>query len=430
MSMEQIALPEGILRGESLDGYTVFKGVPYAAPPVGELRFAPPQPPRPWVGVYTADHFPPACPQPPAEPGSFYEKEFYSTPERQPHMDEDCLYLNIWTPAAAPEERLPVALWIHGGAFDHGFGHEVEFDGAAFCRRGVVLVTINYRVNVFGFLSHPWLEEGADNLGIRDQIAALSWVRTHIEAFGGNPDNITVFGQSAGAISTQTLISSPLTRGMIHKAIFQSAGGYCNGLCAARSRQEAEAFGTALAEELGAHSLADLRAIPAMELMNRAMAFAGSSGNLLPFAPVWGSDVLPGPYDTLAEQGQVAPIPYLLGATANDLFSGDRNPIQEGCVSWSQLLDRLRGTPSYVYAFNRALPGDDAGAFHSCELWYVFGTLHRCWRPFTHGDKALSRRMSDAWVHFMKHGTPDATGQWRPCTCADPYVQIFDAEGC
>lgn len=430
MSIEQIPLPEGILRGESRDGYTVFKGVPYAAPPVGELRFAPPQPPRPWPGVYTADHFSAACPQLPEQPGSFYEKEFYSPPERQPRMDEDCLYLNIWTPAAAPEEQLPVALWIHGGAFDHGFGHEIEFDGAAFCRRGVVLVTVNYRVNVFGFLSHPWLEEGADNLGIRDQIAALSWVRTHIKAFGGNPDNITVFGQSAGAISTQTLVSSPLTGGMIHKAIFQSAGGYRNGLCAARSRQEAEAFGTALAEELGAHSLADLRAIPAMELMRRAMAFARASGNSLPFAPVWGSDVLPGPYDILTEQGRVAPIPYLLGATKNDIFSGDSNPIQAGCVSWSQLLDHLRGTPSYVYAFNRTLPGDNAGAFHSSELWYVFGTLHRCWRPFSHADRALSQSMCDAWAHFMKHGTPDAAGLWRPCTCADPYVRIFDVEGC
>lgn len=224
MSMEQIPLPEGILQGESRAGYTVFKGVPYAAPPVGELRFAPPQPPRPWPGVYTADHFSAACPQLPEQPGSFYEKEFYSPPERQPRMDEDCLYLNIWTPAAAPEEQLPVALWIHGGAFDHGFGHEIEFDGAAFCRRGVVLVTVNYRVNVFGFLSHPWLEEGADNLGIRDQIAALSWVRTHIKAFGGNPDNITVFGQSAGAISTQTLVSSPLTGGDDSQSHFSERG--------------------------------------------------------------------------------------------------------------------------------------------------------------------------------------------------------------
>lgn len=428
MSLRQVTLEEGLLCGVPCDGYTVFKGVPYAAPPVGALRFLPPQPVQPWTGVYEANRFAAACPQLPQEPDSFYEKEFYSTPERRPRLDEDCLYLNIWTPAADSQASLPVALWIHGGAFEHGFGHEVEFDGEAFCRRGVILVTINYRVNIFGFFSHPWMAENADNLGIRDQIAALNWVREHIRAFGGDPDSITVFGQSAGAISTQTLVSSPLTAGMISKAIFQSAGGYGTGL-GAQCKEDAEAFGIAFAESVGARSLDDLRAIPAAALMQKAMAFAGASGTPLPFAPVCGTPVLPASYDALAERGQVADIPYLLGATRNDILAtGSSNPIQSGCIAWSQLMDRLGRGPSYVYAFNRALPGDDAGAFHSSELWYLFGTLRRCWRPFTPEDEALSARMTDAWVHFIKDGTPDDDGHWQPCSAAAPYVQIFDTE--
>lgn len=428
MSLTQVTLREGMVCGVPCDGYTVFKGIPYAAPPVGALRFLPPQPVQPWAGVYEADRLPAACPQLPQEPGSFYEKEFYSTPERQPRLDEDCLYLNIWTPAADSQARLPVAFWIHGGAFDHGFGHEVEFDGEAFCRRGVILVTINYRVNIFGFFCHPWMEENTDNLGIRDQIAALAWVREHIGAFGGDPNNITVFGQSAGAISTQTLVSSPLTKGMISKAIFQSAGGYGTGLGAQR-KADAAAFGAAFAQSLGVGSLDDLRAIPAALLMQKAMAFALASGVPLPFAPVCGTPVLPAPFDALAESGQVADIPYLLGATRNDILASDSdNPIQSGCMAWSQLMDRLGRKPSYVYAFRRALPGDDAGAFHSSELWYLFGTLRRCWRPFTPEDEALSASMTDAWVHFMKQGVPDGSGHWRPCSVSDPYVQVFDIE--
>ena len=426
MPIRCAALKEGLIHGEAHDGYTVFKGVPYAAPPVGALRFLPPQPVQPWAGVYEANHFAAACPQLPQMPGSFYEKEFYSPPERRPHLDEDCLYLNIWTPAASSQANLPVALWIHGGAFDHGFGHEIEFDGEVFCRRGVILVTINYRLNIFGFFSHPWMGENTDNLGIRDQIAALAWVREHIRAFGGDPDNITVFGQSAGAISTQALVSSPLTKGLISKAIFQSAGGYGTGL-AAQSKSDAASFGIAFAQSIGARSLDDLRAIPAITLMQKAMSFAEASGVSLPFAPVYGTEVLPAPYDVLAQKGDVADIPYILGATRNDILASDEsNPIQSGCIAWSQLMEKIGRKPSYVYTFHRALPGDDAGAFHSSELWYLFGTLRRCWRPFTPGDEVLSARMTDAWTHFMKCGTPDDDGSWLPCSIDNPYVQVFD----
>lgn len=426
MAMQQVSLGKGLIRGEASENYTVFKGIPYAAPPIGALRFLPPKEAAPLHGVYEAVQFGAGCPQRLSAPGSFYDKEFYGIEDRKPRWDEDCLYLNIWTPASSPDAKLPVAFWIHGGAFDHGFGSEAEFDGEAFCRRNVILVTINYRVNIFGFFSHPWMPEGSDNLGIRDQIAALAWVRKNIQNFGGDPDNITVFGQSAGAISTQVLISSPLTAGMISKAIFQSAGGYHTGL-QAQSKEDADKFGTAFADALGARSLDDLRAIPAAELMDKAMDFAHRSGAALPFAPTFGGEVLPAPCDTLAESGKIADIPYMLGATGNDILSSAAgNPIQRGCIAWSRLLDKIRQKPSYVYSFTHALPGDNAGAFHSSELWYVFGTLQRCWRPFTAEDEALSNRMTDAWTSFMKCGVPDSTGSWRPCSNADPYVQIFD----
>ena len=220
MAITETKTKYGQVHGVQKDGYTVFRGVPYAKPPVGEKRFCPPEEPACWEGVYKADHFGCVCPQTEHEPDSFYGKEFYLDPEFGMKQSEDCLYLNIWTPANTVDEKLPVAFWIHGGAFMHGFSHESEFDGAAYCERGVILVAINYRLGAFGFLAHPWLSEesGAGrsgNYAILDQIAALKWVKENIAAFGGDPENITVFGQSAGCMSVQTLVSSPLTENWI-----------------------------------------------------------------------------------------------------------------------------------------------------------------------------------------------------------------------
>ena len=182
MAITETKTKYGQVHGVQKDGYTVFRGVPYAKPPVGEKRFCPPEEPACWEGVYKADHFGCVCPQTEHEPDSFYGKEFYLDPEFGMKQSEDCLYLNIWTPANTVDEKLPVAFWIHGGAFMHGFSHESEFDGAAYCERGVILVAINYRLGAFGFLAHPWLSEesGAGrsgNYAILDQIAALKWVK-------------------------------------------------------------------------------------------------------------------------------------------------------------------------------------------------------------------------------------------------------------
>ena len=211
--MKTITTRYGSIEGLERKGYALFLGVPYAKPPVGALRWHRPLPPEPWEGVREAKAFPNRSMQEIHE-DPFYDKEFYDEAAYQTPVSEDSLYLNIWTPAKSAGEKLPVAFWIHGGAFMGGFGHEKEFDGAAYCRRGVILVTVNYRLGSWGFLAHPLLSAEAaaeggpavsGNYGILDQIAALRWVRENIGAFGGDPENITVFGQSAGGMSVQTL---------------------------------------------------------------------------------------------------------------------------------------------------------------------------------------------------------------------------------
>ena len=210
--LSQVMTKYGALEGVSLDsGCSLYRGVPYAAPPVGELRFRPPQPPVPWDGVRKCDQWGAACPQEPSNhPKSPYSVEFYSGQDYPPRMDEDCLFLNIWTPAKSADDRLPVMLWLHGGGVQNGYSHEMEFDGEALAKRGVILITANYRLNIFGFFAHPLLtaESGhhaCGNYGIMDQIQALRWIKENIGAFGGDPDNITLFGQSGVGRSTQAI---------------------------------------------------------------------------------------------------------------------------------------------------------------------------------------------------------------------------------
>lgn len=285
----------------------------------------PPEEPECWEGVYEADHFGCVCPQTEHEPDSFYGKEFYLDPEFGMKQSEDCLYLNIWTPANTVDEKLPVAFWIHGGAFMHGFSHESEFDGAAYCERGVILVTINYRLGAFGFLAHPWLSEESGvgrsgNYAILDQIAALKWVKENIAAFGGDPENITVFGQSAGCMSVQTLISSPLTENWISKAIFQSAGGYDTGLNRDMLLSEAEMIGQEFVELSGAKSLEELRAIPAEKIVELQEEFDRvNPSRMLSFVPNIDNHLLTCGYNDAVTEGKIKDIPYMLGSTADDI---------------------------------------------------------------------------------------------------------------
>jgi len=439
--MREAAVIQGRISGVEKDGYTLFSGIPYAQPPVGDLRWRAPREPSSWEGVYHADTWPCRSMQETGRPDSFYDKEFYDEPEYQTAVSEDSLYLNIWTPAEKAGEKLPVAFWIHGGAFMGGFGHEKEFDGAAYCKRGVILVTINYRLGPIGFLAHPWLSRESEaeglpavsgNYGILDQIAALKWVRENIAAFGGDPDNITVFGQSAGCMSVQTLVSSPLTRGMIAKAILQSGVG----LSYDHPLAQAEREGVELTNNAGVGSLEELRALSYEQIMAAAgpVIMKGFPTMELPYTPVMDGVVLDAGYNELLEQGRVHDIPYLVGSNRNDIATepdrvarGELGKVYDGSREWVRELLHSNRKPGYLYYFVRQLPGDDAGAFHSSELWYTFGTYGRGWRPFTDEDRALSERMTGYWTNFMKTGDPNGSGlpRWEPYR-DDKDIMIFD----
>lgn len=409
-----IKTKQGAVEGvRSQDGRTlIFRGLPYAEAPVGPLRFRRPQEKKPWEGVRPCREFGPRCPQADLASMDFYGREFYDS--MVPPCDEDCLYLNIW----APTENgggLPVLFWIHGGAFMHGCGSEKEFDGEGFAQKGVILVSVNYRVNAFGFFAHPELEkenpEGVSgNYGILDQLFALQWVRENISAFGGDPARVTLCGQSAGCMSVQTLISSPLAEGLAAGAILQSG----TGLPPRRSapdREQAQAVSRRLMEHLAVGSVEELRRVPAQDLMEAA--YAVQDPGILGWRPCVDGWLLTGQPEDLAESGAIHDIPYMIGCTGDDIGGGS---LCEGTAAWCGNLLKLGRGPAYLYFFDRKLPGDKAGSFHSSELWYVFETLPRCWRPWEEHDYGLSRTMAAYWANFAKAGDPNGPGlpEWEP----------------
>lgn len=430
--MEKVTVKEGIIEGTTGEHGSVFLGVPYARPPLGALRFRAPQPPQCWDGVRPAKQFSHRAWQ--MVPMGFYEKEFFANPDYVPAMDEDCLYLNIWTPAKSAEEKLPVAFWVHGGAFINGFGSEMEFDGAAFAGRGVILVTINYRLGAFGFLATPEItaeNEGiVGNLGILDQIAALKWVRENIAAFGGDPERVTIFGQSAGSMSCQTLASSPLTKGLFSGVILQSGGGYKDSIKRDLTPEKAYEIGEKFLHFCGAKTLAEMRALTPEKMMDAAIkTFEALVMHGLPFYPVVDGHVLTVGYDASIEQGLIHNVPFMAGSTRDDLQDGG-TAFNKHCIDLSLQLEQLGRKPAYIYYFSQLPQGDDAGAFHSSELWYVFGTLERSWRPKTAGDYIVSETLTDYWANFVKTGNPNSSGLpiWRACSAADSYVQVLNDE--
>ena len=410
-------------------GVMIFKGIPYAAPPVGDLRWREPNPVIPWEGIKICDTFGAAAPQKLTDPGSFYDKEFYS---QSPHIkNEDCLYLNVWTPAAGKTKaRLPVAMWIHGGAYRNGFGHENEFDGDVWAENGVILVTINYRLGVLGFMAHPELtteskNHSSGNYGILDQIAALKWIKANIEQFGGDPNQITVFGQSAGAGSVQTLVASPLTKGLIQGAISESGGGL--GSRRNFTLENAEQTGLGLMRFYNCNSIEEMRKVPAEEFgdfENRMDDFRKAENQMANLSPNIDGYLLKENFTDAATNGNLANIPYIFGGTIEDM-RGNSKPIEDFC-----LVQEENGGKAYAYQFARPLPGDDVGAFHSSELWFIFNTLDRCWRPFTEGDKALSQYMVDCWTNFAKYGNPNGKGEqlWNPYTKENPQFMLFTTD--
>ena len=410
--------------------YTVFKGIPYAAPPVGPLRFRPPERPAPWAGVKKCDTFGPMAMQGVPSPGDFYQKEFF--PVNLP-MSEDCLYLNVWTPSLSLDEKCPVMVWIHGGAYVAGCGHEMEFDGEAFCKRGVILVTINYRLGIFGYFAHKELSRESDkgvsgNYGLLDQIFALKWVKDNIHAFGGDADNVTVFGQSAGGGSVQSLVCSPLASDLFHKAIVQSAAGI--GLPNVDSLADAESFGEEI-RKISGYDLPTFKALPTNKLYELTGAAIGhrieKEGSFkLWFSPNVDGYVLPKSPVAAIPAGEHMNIPYIIGTVAKD-----HEPHLAFCpINWAKNHCRLGLTPVYIYHFCHDIPGDDnPGAFHSGELWYIFGTLARCHRPMEARDYQLSLQMTDYWTNFAKQGNPNCEGLslWSAYTIESPKIHEFNS---
>lgn len=411
-----IQTKSGLLTGIEEEYCIHYHGIPYAQPPVGALRWKAPQPCAPWEGVYEAVKDPFRAPQEPRTGSS--EQEFGNSPVP---CTEDCLYLNIRTPKGTPEKPWPVAVWIHGGAFNHGWCFEKEYDTQEYAKAGVILVTINYRLDALGFLAHPLLtaESGTSgNYGILDQIAALRWVQENIAAFGGDPGNVTVFGQSAGAMSTLVLLGSPLAKGLFHKAIMQSGVGLEQDLPLA----DAEQNGLDFARVTGANTLDELRALTVEQLMQGTrdvLAERRFSGGRLLYAPVLDGCVIP---DTYANcRNQLPDVPVMLGSTMDDLGG---NWLADATKAFCAQRAAMQQSPLYAYYFTRRLPGNDAGAFHSADLWYMFGSFHNCWRPMTDADRELSARMAKAWTDFMKTDTPG----WDAFTEEKPYVQTLDVK--
>ena len=300
----------------------VYRGIPFARPPVGPLRWQPPQPVQPWQGIRDCTEFGPSCPQPPAR----------IVPEIQGAKSEDCLYLNVWT-AASPGDNRPVLVWIHGGGFSIGSGAQRFYDGTHFAENGAVLVTINYRLGPFGFLAHPALsaespQNASGNFGLLDQIAALTWVRHNIAAFGGDPDRVTIFGESAGGMSVGFLLASPLASGLFHRAILQSgvpgAGSPLRDTTG--PNPSAEATGIAVARELGIpdpasdspQTAARLRDVPAETLLETTNPRVGLFGKGRRLWPVVDGHVLPRPPDHLFARGVYNHVPVLLGSNADE----------------------------------------------------------------------------------------------------------------
>jgi len=408
-------------------GIVAYKGIPFAAPPVGELRWKEPQPVIPWQGVKLADKYGAAAMQITWDPNSFYGREWRASGSAP--FSEDCLYLNVWTSAAGkPDKKLPVTMWIHGGGYREGFGFEPEMDGGEdFASRGVVHVSITYRLGVIGFFSHPLLSAESPNgvsgnYGVMDQAAALKWIKNNIAQFGGDPDNITIFGQSAGGGSVQTLLASPKSKNMIAKAISMSAGGLSDRPSALIDT--IQIANKAMMDYFGKTTLKEMRALPFDSLTKMTTDYTAAVGKRLNFGPITDNYFLTGSFSDVARAGQIPNIPYVFGSTANDMLDMT-NPIRDFCL----LREQQGGKPAYAYLFTRQLPGDESGAFHSSDLWYVFNSLRHSWRPFTAGDKELAVKMVDFWTNFAKYGNPNGQvdAVWTPCTSASPKFMVFDA---
>jgi len=323
-------------------------------------------------------------------------------------------------------------MWIHGGGYREGFAFEPEMDGGEeWAARGVILVTVTYRLGVFGFFSHPLLSAESPhgvsgNYGLLDQIAAVKWIHNNIKQFGGDPNNITIFGQSAGAGSVQALCASPLSKNLISHAISMSGGGLGNFGLGGNSLDTAQLANKSMMDFLKKTTLKEMRALSFEELLKMSKDYSDTTKKRVFWGPVIDKYVSEGTFSEEAKAGKIADISYMFGFTANDLMDMTK-PVKDFCA----LRAEKSSKPVYGYFFARPLPGDTSGAFHSADLWYIFHSFKHSWRPFTAGDHALSKQMVDYWTNFAKYGNPNGTGNgvWTAYSPAAPKLLILNVDG-
>ena len=435
----------GAVAGYNKDNISIFKGIPFAAPPLGDLRWKAPQPVKNWTGVLKCDRFSASPMQRKPVPFMMWTEEFITPPD---NLSEDCLYLNIWTPAKSAKEKLPVFVWIYGGGFSSGSAACAVYDGEEFSKKGVVFVSFNYRVGVLGFLAHPGLSSETENkvsgnYGLLDQVAALKWIRNNIEAFGGDPQKVTIAGQSAGSMSVCALVASPLAKGLFRGAIAQS-GGILNSSFM-RKLPEAEKSGTAFMEKMKATDISELRRKSADELIS-----AGDN-----FGLVSDGYVIPDDVASAFKNGQFNDVAMMAGWVTGDgslmgtrtmtpekykqdavekwgekaeeylkLFPGNTGDEVTASLKESGLM-QFAALPAYLWAGfskNKAFiyqfshvpvmkpDFPDYGAFHTSEVPFALHTLHLWKRPWREVDFAVEKTMNEFWVNFVKTGDPNGKG--------------------
>ncbi|HXA36947.1 MAG TPA: carboxylesterase family protein [Steroidobacteraceae bacterium] len=476
---------EGALQGLEQETAMAYLGIPYARPPIGMDRWREPQAAVAWKGTRPADHFGFSCYQAPFKlPASMGRLPFTHEYIDVGPISEDCLYLNVWAPKHLDAGALPVLVWIHGGGFGGGSGSIPIYNGASLAQRGIVVISINYRVDVFGFLAHPELtaespRKVSGNYGLLDIVAALRWVRKNIAAFGGDPNRVTVAGQSAGAAAVMALIQMPQAQGLFSRAIAESGPVLP---IAARDMRASESLGQELASRLGATHLAAMRALSAAELL--AAAHSGPPGPPR-FQPSMDGQILRVDLGQPSAEKAVSDVPILTGMNANE--AGPRStlgdfmgppvpattvnyvakikrdygaiapdvlrlyPAQKdsetveaaqrlardkgiaAIIHWGNVQMRYSHSPVYTYLFNHTEPGPFSasdGPFHTSEVPYVFGTLDAApERGFSPVDRRISETMQRYWVNFINSGNPNGAGlnDWPSFTPTDPKFMVLDS---
>ena len=473
----QVKVDGGLVEGAIEDGITVYKGIPFATPPVDDLRWRPPQAAKSWDGVLKADQFGPAC----------YQRQMQIPGYPKQTISEDCLYLNIWTPAKSPDDNLPVMVWIYGGAFSAGSTSMPTYSGEQLAKKGVVLVSIAYRLGPLGFLAHPELSAESENhvsgnYGLLDQLAGLKWVQLNIKAFGGDPNRVTIFGESAGGISVSMLAASPLAKGLFQRAICESGSsfgpartqrGYGGNM---QILAGAESAGIEFAKRLGGKSIAELRRISPEEWQNNPAD--QRSG----FWPIIDGYVIVDDQYKLYQAGKYNDVPVLIGTNSDEgsmfarptppeqyikntlmrfgpfadkileLYPGDSEAgalramadifrdtaFAWGTWAWAKLQSKTGTSKVFMYYFDQKQPDSpfpsrmkSNGAPHGAEIAYVFKHLDRNPRyKFTDEDKALSEIIATYWTNFAKNGDPNGEGipQWPVFKDSAPTVMYLNSK--